>query len=63
MNYEDTLVDLIQHLCTVYETVDDIETKLLEDLKEEIERVQYERATTIDTLADMWDDSHDSTED
>lgn len=63
MNYEDTLIELIQYISTDYEAVDDIETKILEDLKEEIETVLYERATTINILADMWDDSHGETED
>lgn len=62
MNYEDTLMEIIQHISIDYETIDDIETKLLEDLKEEIETVLYERATTINILADMWDDSHGETE-
>jgi len=63
MNYEDILIELIHHISTDYEAVDDIETKLLEDLKEEIDTVLYERATTINILADMWDDSHGETED
>lgn len=63
MDYEDTLLELIEHISTDYDAVEDIETKLLQDLKEEIETVLYERATTINILADMWDDSHGETED
>jgi hypothetical protein len=63
MNYEEALLELIDHINTDYDTVDDIDTKILEDLKEEIESVLYERASTINLLADMWDDSYDETED
>lgn len=57
------LLDIIVEIANSYESTEDIETKILEDLKDEIDQVIYERATTIDTLADMWDDSHGSTED
>jgi hypothetical protein len=63
MNYEEALLELIDHINTDYDTVDDIDTKILQDLKEEIESVLYERASTINLLADMWDDSYDETED
>jgi len=63
MNYEEALLELVDHINTDYDTVDDIDTKILEDLKEEIESVLYERASTINLLADMWDDSYDETED
>jgi len=62
MNYEEALLELIDHINTDYDAVDDIDTKILEDLKEEIESVLYERASTINLLADMWDDSDGSTE-
>jgi len=45
-----------------YESVEDIDTKVLEDVKEEVSQVLFERATMIDTLADMWDDGDDETE-
>jgi len=51
-----TILDILEEIIASYEDDDDIETKLLEDLKEEIETALYERATTIDVLADMWDD-------
>ena len=63
MNYEEALLELVDHINTDYDTVDDIDTKILQDLKEEIESVLYERASTINLLADMWDDSYDETED
>ena len=63
MNYEEALLELIDHINTDYDTVDDIDTKILQDLKEEIDSVLYERASTINLLADMWDDSYDETED
>jgi hypothetical protein len=51
-----TILDILEEIIASYEDDDEIETKLLEDLKEEIETSLYERATTIDVLADMWDD-------
>jgi len=63
MNYSEPLMEIIEHLSTDYDAVEDIETKLLEDLKEEIDSILYERASTINLLADMWDDSYDETED
>jgi hypothetical protein len=56
------ILDILEEILASYEDDDEISTKLLEDLKEEIETSLYERATTIDTLADMWDDSDGETE-
>lgn len=55
----DFLMDLIREIEVSFDSSEDIETKILEDLKEEIDAVLYERATTINTLADMWDDGDD----
>jgi len=56
------LLDLFIEIVDNYESVEDIDTKVLEDVKEEIYQVLFERATMIDTLADMWDDGDDETE-
>jgi len=56
------LLDLFIEIVDNYESVEDIDTKVLEDVKEEICQVLFERATMIDTLADMWDDGDDETE-
>ena len=58
-----TILDILEEIIASYEDDDEIETKLLEDLKEEIDSILYERASTINLLADMWDDSYDETED
>lgn len=59
---KDELLSIIEELADNYDSTEDIETKILEDLLDEIRQVLYERATTIDTLADMWDDSDGQTE-
>jgi len=54
------LLDIMREIVDTFDSVEDIETKLLEDVKSEIEVVIFERVTTINTLADMWDDSDGS---
>lgn len=53
---KDQLLTIIEELLENYDSTDDIETKILQDLSDEIQQVLYERTITIDTLADMWDD-------
>lgn len=59
----DNLLDILVEIVNSYDCTDDIETKLLEDIKEEIDLILYERATTINRLADMWDQGYGETED
>lgn len=60
MNYD--LLDILREVVETYDTIEDIETKILEDIDDEIRQLLYERATTIDTLADMWGDDDEQTE-
>lgn len=58
----DELLSIIEEIAENYDSTEDIETKILEDLLDEIRQVLYERASTIETLADLWDDSDGETE-
>jgi len=60
MNYD--LLDILREVVETYDTTEDIETKILEDIDDEIRQLLYERASTIDTLADMWGDDDEQTE-
>lgn len=54
------LLDIMEEIVNAYDEDEDIETKILEDLKQEIESVLYERATMIDSLSSSWGDGfHD----
>lgn len=57
----DDLLDILLEITNSYNSVEDIETKILEDLKEEIDTLLYERATTINRLDDMWNQGYDET--
>jgi len=56
----DDLLDILREIVDNYDSVDDLETKILEDVADEIRTLLFERATTINTLSDMWD--HDDGE-
>ena len=60
MNYD--LLDILREVVETYDITEDIETKILEDIDDEIRQLLYERASTIDTLADMWGDDDEQTE-
>jgi len=51
----DDLLDILREIVDNYDSVDDLETKILEDVADEIRTLLFERATTINTLSDMWD--------
>jgi len=51
----DDLLDILKEIVDNYDSVDDLETKILEDVADEIRTLLFERATTINTLSDMWD--------
>lgn len=53
------LLDIMEEIVNSYDEDEDIETKILEDLKQEIESVLYERATMIDSLSSSWGDGFD----
>lgn len=51
----DDLLDILREIVNNYDSVDDLETKILEDVADEIRTILFERATTINTLSDIWD--------
>lgn len=53
------LLDIMEEIVNAYDEDEDIETKILEDLKQEIESVLYERAIMIDSLSSSWGDGLD----
>ncbi len=57
----DDLLDILREIVDNYDSVDDLETKILEDVADEIRTILFERATTINTLSDMWDDDDGET--
>jgi len=56
-------LDQIEEINLEYEKDDEIETKILEDLKDAITTELYERQTLLSSLAVSLDNSYDGNED
>jgi len=54
-----TILDIIEEMLQSYEDDEDIETKILQDLKDNIEVELYERTTTLDYLSEAFDNPFD----
>jgi len=57
------ILDQIEEINLEYEKDDEIETKILEDLKDAITTELYERQTLLSSLAFSLDNSYDGNED
>jgi len=60
---DNVILDQLEEIINEYEQDDEIETKILEDLKDAIEVELYERQTLISSLAFSLDNSRDGNED
>ena len=60
---DNVILDQLEEILNEYEKDDEIETKILEDLKDAIEVEMYERQTLISCLAFSLDNSRDGNED
>jgi len=60
---DNPILDQIEEINLEYEKDDEIETKILEDLKDAITTELYERQTLLSSLAVSLDNSYDGNED
>ena len=60
---DNVILDQLEEIINEYEQDDEIETKILEDLKDAIEVELYERQTLISSLAFSLDSDYDGDED